>query len=92
MELLSPLQELLAQSGYRERQMKPQTLGPALALSVLCFWFAEIKTGSYVAQVSLCINYVAEGDPHLYLDLLRAGLTRVSCHAGVRGAGDGTSR
>lgn len=57
--------------------MKPQTLGPPLAWSFLCFSFVEIEMGSYTAQVSLYINYVAKGDPHLYLDLLSARITSV---------------
>lgn len=62
--------------------MKPQ-LGPSLASSCV-FPFAEIETGFYVAQVSLYINYVAEGDPHLCLDRQSAGITSVC------GPGDGT--
>lgn len=55
--------------------VKPQTLAPPLALSGLCFSFAEIETGSYVAQVSLYISYVAEGDSHLCPDFWSAGTT-----------------
>lgn len=66
--LTRPLQGLLAQSRWCERQMKPQIPGPPLVLSVLCLSFVEIKMGSYVAQVSLYIYYVAEGDLHLCPD------------------------
>lgn len=57
------------------RRMKPQISGPPLALSVLCLSFVEIEMGSCVAQVSLYIYYVTEGDPHLCPDPWSAGIT-----------------
>lgn len=65
------LQGLLAQSRWREAT----DTGSSSSFVWPLFFIAEIETGSYVAQVSLYISYVAEGDSHLCPDFWSAGTT-----------------